>query len=573
MSNENVLSEVWLKASILGAIWAASEIILGSFLHNLHVPFKGNILTAIGFILMISVSYKWKDKGLFWRSGLICALMKTMSPSAVIFGPMVAIFAEALLLETSVRILGRNAAGYLLGTSLAMSWILAQKIFNYILYYGFDIVEIYAGLLDYAERQLNTQVDFFWLPVLILLVVYVLFGWLTVFIGMRIGRRLITQSAGDVPLIQKKASAWQINRERDFPYSLKWLAFNITALVGTLILITTTPYYIWMPLSPALVTIWALRYKRALRQISKPKFWIFFVFITLLSSILITTVNGNENTWQDGFMIGIQMNFRAAVLIVGFTVLGTELYNPGIRNYLSNSSFRQLPASLEIAFESLPFIIGNLPDARTFLKKPASAVKTLIGYAEYRFSELSSRHEPVILLITGKIAEGKTSLLIDLSNRLKDIGIPTGGFYSPRVMKDDVTTGYNIVDVSTGESWEFLKKAKENEIADIGKFRMNKEALVKGHQLLSPGNISGKKVVIIDEVGRLELEGQGWRKSVDYLLSLSNICLVVSVRKEFTEEVIRNFGLRDPEVFKVSHANPQDLSNTIISKLNININT
>lgn len=573
MSNENLLSEVWLKASILGAIWAASEIILGSFLHNLHVPFKGNILTAIGFILMISVSYKWKDKGLFWRSGLICALMKTMSPSAVIFGPMVAIFAEALLLETSVRILGRNAAGYLLGTSLAMSWILAQKIFNYILYYGFDIVEIYAGLLDYAERQLNTQVDFFWLPVLILLVVYVLFGWLTVFIGMRIGRRLITQSAGDVPLIQKKASAWQINRERDFPYSLKWLAFNITALVGTLILITTTPYYIWMPLSPALVTIWALRYKRALRQISKPKFWIFFVFITLLSSILITTVNGNENTWQDGFMIGIQMNFRAAVLIVGFTVLGTELYNPGIRNYLSNSSFRQLPASLEIAFESLPFIIGNLPDARTFLKKPASAVKTLIGYAEYRFSELSSRHEPVILLITGKIAEGKTSLLIDLSNRLKDIGIPTGGFYSPRVMKDDVTTGYNIVDVSTGESWEFLKKAKENEIADIGKFRMNKEALVKGHQLLSPGNISGKKVVIIDEVGRLELEGQGWRKSVDYLLSLSNICLVVSVRKEFTEEVIRNFGLRDPEVFKVSHTNPQDLSNTIISKLNINTNT
>jgi len=73
--------------------------VLGSFLHNLKVPFSGNILTAIGIIILISVSYIWKEKGLFWRAGLICAIMKTMSPSAVIFGPMIAIFSEAMLLE------------------------------------------------------------------------------------------------------------------------------------------------------------------------------------------------------------------------------------------------------------------------------------------------------------------------------------------------------------------------------------------------------------------------------------------------------------------------------------------
>src|SRR5690606_24414092 len=40
------LSNTWLRASVLGANWAASEIILGSFLHNLHIPFKGSLLTA-----------------------------------------------------------------------------------------------------------------------------------------------------------------------------------------------------------------------------------------------------------------------------------------------------------------------------------------------------------------------------------------------------------------------------------------------------------------------------------------------------------------------------------------------
>jgi len=88
------LNEKWIKASIAGTIWAASEIVLGSFLHNLKVPFSGNILTAIGLIILISISYIWTERGLFWRAGVICALMKAMSPSAVIFGPMIAIFTE-----------------------------------------------------------------------------------------------------------------------------------------------------------------------------------------------------------------------------------------------------------------------------------------------------------------------------------------------------------------------------------------------------------------------------------------------------------------------------------------------
>ncbi|MFZ4465222.1 MAG: hypothetical protein ACOYN5_15350, partial [Bacteroidales bacterium] len=130
------LSEKWIKASIAGAIWAASEIVLGSFLHNLKIPFSSNILTAIGIIILVSISYIWNEKGLFWRAGLICALMKTMSPSAVIFGPMIAIFAQSVLLETAIRLLGHNLIGYFLGAMLAMSWNFFQKIINYIIFYG-----------------------------------------------------------------------------------------------------------------------------------------------------------------------------------------------------------------------------------------------------------------------------------------------------------------------------------------------------------------------------------------------------------------------------------------------------
>ncbi len=162
---KNNLSEKWIKASITGTIWAASEIVLGSFLHNLKVPFSGNILTAIGIVILISISHIWTERGLIWRAGLICALMKTMSPSAVIFGPMIAILAEAFLIESSVRLMGRTFAGYLTGAVLAMSWNLFQKIANYIIFYGANIIEVYNNLLGMAQRQLNIQTDIVWIPI------------------------------------------------------------------------------------------------------------------------------------------------------------------------------------------------------------------------------------------------------------------------------------------------------------------------------------------------------------------------------------------------------------------------
>lgn len=146
------LSETWIKASIAGTIWAASEIVLGSFLHNLRIPFSGNILTAIGLVILISISHIWTEKGIFWRAGLICALMKTMSPSAIIFGPMLGIFAESVLLELSTRLLGHSIAGYVTGAMLAMSWNLFQKIGSFIIYYGSNIIELYTSLLKKIGR-------------------------------------------------------------------------------------------------------------------------------------------------------------------------------------------------------------------------------------------------------------------------------------------------------------------------------------------------------------------------------------------------------------------------------------
>lgn len=567
MSNRHLLSDVWLKASILGANWAASEIILGSFLHNLNIPFKGNILTAIGLILMISVAYKWKERGLFWRSGLICALMKTMSPSAVLLGPMVAIIMEALLLDISVRLLGRNMAGFFLGSALAMSWILTQKIINYIIYYGSNIVEIYANVLKYAEQQLNLQFDIFWLPVLILLAVYVLFGLFAATVGVKMARSIASNQDIRGKGIPKEPVELQNIRNADFPYSIGWLILSFAGLVASFILINKSPMYIWMPLSVFMVALWVSRYKRAMRQISRPRFWIFFVVITVLSAVLISSLGDGRSHWTDGLVIGLQMNFRAAVVIVGFSVLGTELYNPVIRRVLSGTVFKQLPPALELAFESLPFVIANLPDAKTFIKKPADVIALLLSYTEGRFEELKRQRQASVFIITGDVSEGKTGFLAGLLQRFRDKDFLVGGFYAPRIMQDGKTLGYDLVFVETGNKVSFLRIKQNGESGGIGKFEIDTETLEQGKRILSIENSRGKDVVIIDEIGRLELQGRGWSSCLESLLTIQHLCLLITIRKDILNLVIEKFKIRDPAIYRVSESDMNMVLTSVVDRI------
>ncbi|HRQ29992.1 MAG TPA: nucleoside-triphosphatase, partial [Saprospiraceae bacterium] len=545
MSKTRQLSDVWLKASILGATWAASEIILGSFLHNLRIPFNGNILTAIGFILLIAASYQWKDKGLFWRSGLICALMKTMSPSAVIFGPMIAILMESLLLEISVRLLGRNILGFIIGTSLAMSWILFQKIVNFIIFYGFDIVEIYTELISFAARLLHTDFDLTWVPVLILLIIYVLFGLLVVFTGMKIGRSLQAKSMETARTPEQYGFDFLPKQNQHFRYSVTWLFYDFTMLVLMLFLINMSPLFIWIPATMAVVTIWVLRYQRGLRQLSKPSFWIGFALITMLTAFVITGLNNQADRWLQGLITGLKMNFRAAVVIVGFTVLGTELYNPKIRHFFARTSFRQLPLALELAFESLPMVIRYLPEVKTFFTRPGEVIRRLLWLAGKRFDELQAKN--MVILLTGDYASGKTSFLKELIGALKERKVTFRGFYSPRIMDGTETVGYDLTDAVTGETMEFLRNAKEGYIPEIGKYRINYTAIDHFDRILSQP-FTGKILIIIDEVGKLEAEGKGWYESIRKLHGQDGIVQLWVVRTKFVPMIIEKFDLIDPLV-------------------------
>lgn len=561
------LSERWIKASIAGTLWAASEIVLGSFLHNLRVPFGGNILTAIGIVILISISYVWTDRGLFWRAGLICALMKTLSPSAVIFGPMIAIFTESLLLELSVLIFGRSIPGYLLGSMLAMSWNLFQKIANYLIMYGSDIALVYSNLLKMAQKQLNIQTDIVWLPIIALLIVFALFGLVSGAIGMAVGSRLLNRPAAEIQASQ--VNSGEVKKKQNssiFNYSLTWLTADVLFLISSFILLNRAAWPYWSTCITAIIILWSFRYKRALRRLSKPGFWIFFILITLVTAFVFTEAQSGDHSLKDGIITGIQMNFRAAVVVMGFTVIGTELYNPVIRNFFSATSFRNLPLALELSAESLPEFIAAIPDLKSLLRNPVSVFHAVISRAEIRLHEIKTKPSAGrnIFIITGQVGGGKTTFAENLIAIFREKGIAAGGIISRKIKTPEGNTGYDIVNILTDDQVPFLRQDSGYGNERVGRFTICKTGLDEGIKILSELELPANGFVFIDEVGFLELRDEGWAESITRLLEHSEYNIIITTRLALLEQVKEKFGIQNALMFNINKVDYSTAAKTVI---------
>ncbi len=572
MTNSSKINQKWLKASVLGCLWASSEIVLGSFLHNLRIPFSGSILTAIGIILLISVSYIWDERGLFWRSGLVCALMKAISPSAIIWGPMIAIFSEAILMEFSVRLLGRNILGFTIAGMLAMSWNLFHKILNYIVLYGFNIVELFKDISKYALKQLNYQTQNIWFPVFVLLAIFMIFGLLSAIIGIYIGKKVKNNPAQIEGISFKKVA--EIQKKKDvlkFSYSISWLFSSIVGMIVFLLMINTLSWVYWTVFGGILITVWTIRYHKALKPLQKPKFWISFVLITMLTSFLFLKLQNNEKGFYEGMLIGLEMNFRAAIMIIGFTVIGKEFSNPRIGLFLRKTSFQQLFLSLEVAFETLPFVVANLPSFKDIFKRPISIIYQLISQAEFWLEKLTIRlaDKPYIFIITGNTGDGKSTLLGNVVKELKSKNLKISGFVSSSVIQENQRIGYDLYDLNSNLKIELSRTHEMDNSVKIGKFYFKKTGIDFGKNALSIQSTNNSQLICIDEVGPWEVDNKGWASCINNLLLNSKTPMIWIVRESLVEDVLENWNLQNHKIFNVNDQKIEllinDLSKSILN--------
>lgn len=376
----NILSDKWLKAAVIGGLWASIEIVLGSFLHNLRIPFAGTILASQGILLLVAFNQVWKESGIIIRAGIITALMKSISPSSVILGPMIGIFMEAALLEIFLYIFRRGLVGAILASAIALSSALLHKVFSIIILYGWDIVVIVKNIYVYFQKIFKTEILSATEFISLIFIIYLVFGALSGILGVYIGKRVKSLLPSMIP------SEVEFSNEELFPlgsgqkFNLFLLALNAFLIPIGLLLISKDIINYGLPFLALFTGYTYWRYSAILRRLKKPIFWGQLVMIILLSGFFYASDSTSDQTFKlEGLYFGLEMSFRALFIVIAFTAISIELRNPKIKKFLYAHHLGALHASLSLAFNSLPIIIKSLPPVKQFFKQPITTLSLLIA--------------------------------------------------------------------------------------------------------------------------------------------------------------------------------------------------
>ncbi|MEI7499987.1 MAG: nucleoside-triphosphatase [Bacteroidota bacterium] len=595
------LNSIWLKAAVVGSLWASIEIIIGSFLHNLRIPFTGAILSFIGVYLLVSSAQIWKERGLILRAGVICALMKSISPSAMILGPMIGILTEAIILELIIFIFGKNLVSYMLGGAFAVFSTIVHKVVSLIIMYGFDFITILDALYRFGVKQVNLSQLSPLYVVIIIAVLYLAAGMVAALLGYRSGLRYLRHS----PDFTTETDFTLQHSDQFFPqnkdqrYSVLFLVINLFAVVGSLLLINSDFTAVALIFSIGYIGFCIIRYKRAMRRFKNSLLWIQFFILILATSLLWTGMSSDTFFSTDGLFTGLKMIFRAIIVITGYAAISVELRNPLIKSIMYKKGFSSLYQSLGLAFSALPGIIAILPNSKEIFKQSSLSFSLLFRKAEIilKLFEKEELNRPSIIIITGEIREGKTTFTKQIVDSLKEKGLRISGFLALGIDENGKRTGFNLLDITTAPTVEpisshshlpadepesrrtnikdmRLQPAKSAEIQlcsnishenriKTGHYYFNPDGLKKGKEILSENNINDIQLFVIDEVGPLEINNQGWASSIETLCKVSIIPQLWVVRKSLVKTAVRKWNTGNIWIFDIK----QDSIDLVIKKI------
>ena len=559
-----ILPDIWLKAAMLGSLWASVEIILGSFLHNLHIPFSGTFLASVGLILMINGYKLWPNKGLFWRTALVTAAMKSISPSAIIIGPMVGIFMEGVILEILVRLFRGKWPGFVLGGALAVSWSLFQKIFVLLMTYGPDFVKLYEQLYFMASRSFGFEGDAPFDLVKAIFVIDLTFGGLVAGLAYR---KIHSQGTLSFPQSKFDAAPKKENllvASATQSYSILLFIINFIVLILGLSTLDDFSLPIGGLVVITYVTLNIFRYNRSLKRLKRPQLWLQLFAMMGLSGLLL---GGWDSTSAllVGIETGLAMAIRALLVIFTFSALSIELRNPVIMTWFTRMGMGVLFEAISLAFEVLPRLLKRVSEIKRIWRHPFRTLSQLLAALEdLRLEHYSEK--PRVIILTGNPGDGKTDMVKALIKNeiLQDLKFR--GFYSEGIWVRGERDSYRVMDI-TSQTSELLCERKEP-VGELkaGPFNFRQAGLDFGCKVLnSIISDHSDSIVIIDEIGHLELKDQGWGQCMSDLVN-SKTRMIWTVRPSLLDAVIAKWGL-NYKVFDVKKSTEAQISNSIRSFL------
>jgi nucleoside-triphosphatase len=389
---------------------------------------------------------------------------------------------------------------------------------------------------------------------------YTFFGVLAAVLGMKIGVSIRNTKAKKLTVNEK----WEVKNTlfdiKNFKYQTSYIFLHLVALVALLFVLEFYNVLYVFPFVILYIALVLKRYGKSMRRLAKPLFWIQLIVIIVLAVLL----------WDNkmkGLIVGVKMIFRAIIVIAALATISVELKNPLVKSLLYKKGYSQLYAIMGLATSAVPFILKNLAVEKKNFLNPFKVLRKSVGLSEILYQEFKEHlsHNNTIYIISGETRSGKTTYLKSIIKALKeqDKSINISGIIAHGIDKDGERFGFDIENVATGEK-QFLcsQEEKEDELK-IGRFYFSKKGLKFGKEALS-NNLEKIDLLVIDEIGYMELKGKGWFEAIENALEYPKLNMIWVVRKRILEEVLLQWQHSHTKVLSIKTSSVSQVVKSIM---------
>ncbi len=168
-----------------------------------------------------------------------------------------------------------------------------------------------------------------------------------------------------------------------------------------------------------------------------------------------------------------------------------------------------------------------------------------------------------IFIITGAVHEGKTTFAHELLKILRQHKLNVYGILAKGNFKDNKRYRFDLQDIETGEQ-RFLASTDQNpEFYQYRRFYFDTDCLNWGNSIISAMH-DKKDLLIIDEVGPMELQGLGWAEGIKKSLLSKAHSQIWVVREEILQKIQQYFGIHQASIIHCTRQSPKDAALQII---------
>jgi nucleoside-triphosphatase THEP1 len=141
----------------------------------------------------------------------------------------------------------------------------------------------------------------------------------------------------------------------------------------------------------------------------------------------------------------------------------------------------------------------------------------------------------VLILLSGPVRIGKTTLCLRLVERARELGLSLGGVLTPAVMEDGVKVGIQAVELGAGETRLLARTDCDLGGTRVGPYSFDGSVLEWVVRCCERALDGSDQIVFVDEIGKLELNRGGGLAPL--------IPVLARPREQVTVAIVRDFLL------------------------------